>query len=92
MYASLKQIKSRNKAAGRHWFSPDTMRFFKTILYPAIYGGCLFISSEKGPSGFRMFTVRRANADGSIVSVSDFQQFGTLYAAKKWTQALVKNF
>lgn len=47
---TLEQFKEFNKSKGYHWFSPDTMRFFRSrvLCFDAITG--YFISSEKGPN------------------------------------------
>lgn len=49
-----------------HWFSFDTMKFFKTILYDIAYeikGVRYFITSEKPPFGPRQYSIRRQNVN-----------------------------
>ena len=62
--------------AGRHWFDPSTMAFFRTVL-PG-FGlktpfGNFFITAETGPSGLQRFSIRVQNADsGDIDTVNQF--------------------
>jgi hypothetical protein len=70
-----------------HWFSPNTMRFFKSKL--ADYGylkgdSAFFISSEKGPfsTDKRRYSVREFNrVTGDIKTVGEFNEM-TSYQAK----------
>jgi hypothetical protein len=88
-FHSMADFKAANKASGRFWFSPDTMRFFRS----KVEGGLIsfgsrqfFITSEQfvpseGPADPRKFTVREALADGSVDTVGEFQGFATKDAA-----------
>lgn len=81
----IEKIKERNQAAGQHWFSPSTMRFFRSRVSNEVEllpnGSALFISSEKfisyttGHQEPRMFTIRIARADGEIDTIGDFQAY-----------------
>ena len=79
MFRDINEVVDDNKAAGQHFFSPDTMRFFGSRVGKRLYGGMYFVTSEKLPhSGeARRYTVRRALPDGGIVTVGEFQQFAT---------------
>ena len=60
---------------GRHWFDPDTMRFFKTRMGRWGYrgpGGTYFVTSEQGPGMPRLYTVRRLAGPGRIETVGEF--------------------
>jgi hypothetical protein len=85
-------VKTANRDAGRNFFSPDTMQFFRSRIEsrkPEIFGEAtgnprvLFITSEqfvalhRGYVGPREFTVRVARPDGTIDTLSDFCQFKT---------------
>ncbi len=58
---TIDQIKAANKAAGYHWFSPETLRFFGSRILPTVYAGNVFITSDF--TGFdrteRAYTVRQ---------------------------------
>jgi len=70
MFRTLQQIKDANKATGLYWFEPESMRFFKSRVsekvYPTKDGGAYFVSSERGPSNVRAYTIRKCRADGYI--------------------------
>jgi hypothetical protein len=75
-FQSIEEIKQANKASGRHFFSPDTMRFFNSIVYDDVFPHhnlpqTFFITSEKmnGMSA-RYYMVRCAHPDGSMSSIS----------------------
>ena len=89
-FETIDQIKQANDAIGHHWFEPDAMRFFRSRLGQTVYGGRFFISSEqfdyRSP---RLYTVRRANDDGSIGTASEFQQFETSAQARAWIRRTI---
>jgi hypothetical protein len=73
---TVNTIKEANRAAGGHWFDPDTMRSFGTKVLPTVYqgpGGVYFVTRDR--KGFREedgygYTVRRFDyATGSVESV-----------------------
>lgn len=74
-------IQKRNEAAGLFYFSPDTMRFFRSRVldgfYPAKDGRAFFCTSERGPDGVRRYTVRVAKRDGSIDTFGKFQGYAS---------------
>lgn len=78
MFYTIEQIKRANKAAGHHWFSRNTMRFFGTRVMCRVFpvpGGGLFVTSDRHPtrSGWcRRYSVRRADAAGEISTVGEF--------------------
>lgn len=90
----MSMIRRANLAAGGHWFSPDTMRFFRSRVARVGYKGTgpiYFVSSEqfvpsRGPAFPRQYTVRVALADGSINTVGtlgDFASSATATAAAR---------
>ena len=59
---TINKIQEEVSASGSHWFDRDSMRFFKTRIEPQVYqgpGGIYFVTSEKGPSEVRLFSVRQ---------------------------------
>lgn len=92
-------IKNRHQG---HWFEPGSLRFFNTkfprrAVYP-VPDGAFFISSSfsKGvyissgwvPDGPVLYTVRFiSDKDGSIETVSEFQEFETLQEARDAARA-----
>ena len=77
MFNNVNEIIQANRNSGGHWFSEETMRFFKCRILDGVFGGHYFVTSEKGPSGVRAYTVRHADSDGTISTVGGFQAYGT---------------
>lgn len=66
-----------------HWFSKDTMRYFRTVLpqYGWLAAGAYwFVTSEVNPSGVKAYSVRRLR-DGDIDTIGKFHSFPTSRAA-----------
>ena len=75
MFKSLDEIKAAHTG---YWFDVDTLAFFDSRIEEKVYptsAGTYFVSSEKGPSGRRLYSVRFASLDGDIRTVGDFQAF-----------------
>ncbi|KKL24508.1 hypothetical protein LCGC14_2414580 [marine sediment metagenome] len=68
-YDSIEEIIQANESIGHCWFSPSTTSFFRSKVYPEIYGGRFFVSSEKTSfdDPTRVYTVREVNDRGAIV-------------------------
>lgn len=80
----LDEFKELSERKGKHWFKPDTMRFFKSKIHEWDVITGRFISSEKGPDEVRRYTVRQANFEtGDVETVGRFQEFKTLHRARK---------
>jgi hypothetical protein len=84
-YLSVTQIKRHNEDIGHHFFSPDTLRFFKSKVYEDLHLGQYFITSEMNnyaTNGQREYTIRRANGTGGIDTVGEFGQYSSLKSAR----------
>jgi hypothetical protein len=84
----IDQIKARNTASGRYFFSPDTLRFFRSRVSNRTHcradGRVYFVTSESGPfgRGTRAYTVRYTDDGGaSIETEGAFQAFSSSRAA-----------
>ena len=77
---TIQEIKQRNRNAGHHFFDESTMRFFNSRVSEKTFGD-YFVTSEKGPSGIRAYTVRYQDENGHIQTVGEFQQYATLQEA-----------
>lgn len=87
-FNSIADVKRANSEIGNCWFSPDTLAYFDSRIGRFLFGGRWFVTSECGPSGERRYTVRRANADGTIDTEGDFQQYDTAAEARRAAQRL----
>jgi hypothetical protein len=90
MYTSIREIEAANERAGQHWFSANTTGFFKSRIGATIYGGRYFTSSEQMGSFPRRYSVRRANDDGTIETMGNFDGFATRGQAVTFAKKLAK--
>lgn len=100
-WASLTQIMAANERRGHHFFDRATMRGFGSIVYPDIFWGRYFVTSERdrgvmtsygwmqANNGRRLYSVRRAEDDGAITTVGDFCQFTTRRQAERYAAQLL---
>ena len=80
----IRQAYERDNPGG-HWFSSDTMRFFRTVLPQygwLAYGSYWFVTSEVNPSGKKAFSVRRLSR-GNVQTVGEFHSFARSHDATK---------
>lgn len=86
-WRSVAEVARANAEAGHHFFGPSALRFFGSRIGRTVYGGRYFTTSEArppfgdDPGGERLWTVRRANGDGTVGTVGAFQAYGTRRAA-----------
>jgi len=94
-FSTISQIKRLNESSGRHWFSPSSMRWFNSRVHDNVYGGCVFVTSEKNDMPYcapqpRVYTVRVAMDDGSIEtygSMGDYATRADAHADARWLAA-----
>jgi hypothetical protein len=85
MYDTMTAIREASARSSQpHWFSESTMRFFDTRVETQgrPIAGYYFVTSDKAPGSERRYTVRKANDDGTIETVGDFQQHDTYAEAR----------
>jgi hypothetical protein len=93
-FTHIGEIRYENQRSGHHWFDPATLRYFGCKVGRKVYGGRYFISSEQDEFGAwqyrRRYTIRMANADGTIETIGEFGQYATSEAARRAVLAIVK--
>ena len=87
-------IKDLNRKSGQYWFSPDTVKFFKSK-FPEDHVGLVnnqfFISSEKSPYDKRKYSIRKWDGKRKgIDTVGEFGGFNTKSQAERHLQKLIK--
>ena len=88
-FRTIQQIIDLNRNIGNHFFSPSSMRFFSSRVHSEVYSGCYFVTSEKFDwKSPRLYTVRKANPDGTIETIGDFQAFDTRSKAHTFAKNL----
>lgn len=82
IFETIDELKEANERINNHWFSDQTMSFFKTRIESQIHNN-YFITSELAPGASnRRYTIRKANSDGSVNTYGEFQEFSTFEAAE----------
>lgn len=97
-YYTIEDIKRLNKEGGKYFFSPDTMRFFRSRVGDTVYqgqGGIFFVTSEQFATYSphyrvdpRKYTVRQFIPEsGDVETVSEYNELSRSQAhrlAKKY--------
>ena len=82
MLTSPTKFKKVCRAAGSHWFSPATMRFFNTevLTWRMLPDGhALFVTSERySLSHERRYSLRFAHQDGRVETLGPFGAYATI--------------
>jgi hypothetical protein len=91
---TIDDVKRANRRAGGHWFSPDTLRFFRGRVGRTLYGGRFFVSSEQfDHDSPRLYTVREVRDGGKdIATVGEFQAYRTNGDAVKRIRELLTGY
>jgi hypothetical protein len=80
-------LAQRNARAGHHWFSPGTLRFFRSRISATAYMSAdeqraYFVSSEQHAGDRRRYSVRVADlTTGHVGTEGEFQAYGTWKSA-----------
>jgi hypothetical protein len=98
-FYSISQIQNNNASNGYYFFSKGAMKSFNTRVHDAVYGGCVFVTSEKNDMPYyaplpRVYTVRIAMADGSIEtygSLGDYSTRAQAHAEAQWLGKALKD-
>ena len=95
-FPSVGHIQDANDNNGFYFFSPSAMRGFSSRIHNALYGGCVFVTSEqfsyRGHKEPREYRVRVAMKDGSIQSVmGKFKTRSSAHENAKWLGESLRN-
>ena len=98
-FSTISQIKRLNESNGRYFFSAGAMRSFNCRVHENLYGGCVFVTSEKNDMPYcapqpRIYTVRVAFDDATIQtygSLGDYATRSAAHADARWLAAGLKS-
>ena len=91
MFKDIQAIITAHRVNGGVFFEPRNMKKWHGKVYNDIYGGELFITSERRTGEARNYTVRKLSDDRHYVTnVSDFEQFNTLRQARAYAREQVE--
>lgn len=94
MFKNMDEVRKAVTDGGSHWFDKNTMRFFRSRVSEALYGGQYFVSSEENPSGERRYTVRKVEWEDDryvINNVGDFHSYASRSGAHKAAQRAARD-
>ncbi len=67
-FTHIEQIREAAQQNGETWFDADTMKTHGSIVYPEVYGGYWFVSSERYRGEKRRhYHARQVNAYGTVL-------------------------
>lgn len=87
---NMAMVKELNRKAGQHFFSKDTMRFFKSKVpedHVGLTANRYFISSEKSPWDKRKYSIREWK--GKTKTIDTVGEFGA-YSSKAQAERILK--
>lgn len=86
------QLETYNDITGHYFFTPETMRSFKSRIQTVPpYGGRVFVTSEKFDwKTPRYYTVRCIRPCGGIDTIGEFQGFDTRQSAHRFAEKYAK--
>jgi len=95
MFNNIEELIAKSQGRGGHFFDADTMDFFGSIVYPTVYDGRYFITSEQDRGivvrdgtirrawdGRRLFTIRQCDDEGFVNTVGEFGAYDTKFEAE----------
>ena len=98
IYRDVSEIRRANVAADHHFFDADAMAFFDSRIEDGgkVYGGRYFITSEqfhfRGEAFPRKYTIRRADADGTVHTVlGTWQEYASMIEARAAAEAIASH-
>jgi hypothetical protein len=87
---SVEEIRRANVLLPEYWFEPAELKAWYTVIYPTMYDGRYFVTSEKlGLEEERSWTIRYATNQGSIRTHGDFGDYTSLESAVAAAEAIV---
>jgi len=94
-FHSISQVINNNSANGYYFFSKGAMRGFNSRVHDSLYGGCVFVTSERNdmpymPPQPRVYTVRVAMDNGSIETYGSMGDYETRIQAHSAARELAK--
>lgn len=95
----IDDVKNRASKNKSHFFDNDTIRFFSSRISDLCWKvkeDIYFITSEQDKSNFkhsgsiRGYTIRKCTLSGDIQTISKFQEYGSLYDARKKIKEIIQ--
>lgn len=93
------EIRERSQKKGGYFFSPETMRFFSSRISSLMWfkDDLIYFITSEADKGYiqhkgstRAYTVRTIDSNGNIETIGEFQQYETLYQARKAIKEIIQ--
>lgn len=89
-FKTVAEIKKFNAAQGYYFFSKGAMGMFNTHVYPYIYAGRFFITSDHFSEESKFYSVREVLENGRILRL-DFEGIDSLDEARRMVKLHIKD-
>lgn len=86
-YRTMEDIRHMHQG---HFFDKGAKRFFRSKIFPTVYGGRYFITREEVPYNYPKYTIREVDAEGNIERVGEFNEIASLDEARRMVKQLVR--
>lgn len=92
---TMYDVRLKNRQAGKFFFEPATLRFFRSRIGLDLYGDRYFVTSEQFVGSdhvahARRYTVREVKPSGDIDTVGEFQAYASGAAARRAIQRMLR--
>jgi len=82
MFSTKANARRAGKEDEAHWFAPDAMRSFNTVIESDMIHGRYFITSEReNEYDIKRATIREALPDGKVQTVGEFRKYESVQDA-----------
>ena len=94
-FMNVSHIVETSRKHNHYYFDEKTAAYLQSKYYQHVFHYCYFISSEiyphHDPNGEELYTIRRADEEGSVVSVGPLGRFKTLDLALHNIEEIIKD-
>jgi|TARA_R110001583_G_scaffold188564_1_gene350720 hypothetical protein len=96
-FMNVAHIAKTNRENNHYYFDEATVKYLQSKYYQHVFHYCYFISSEIYPHdapvsvGEELYTIRRADEEGSVTSVGPLGRFKTLKEALHNVEEIIKD-
>tara|TARA_R110002020_G_C16182901_1_gene764980 strand:+ start:785 stop:1120 length:336 start_codon:yes stop_codon:yes gene_type:complete len=96
-FMNVAHIVKTSREHNHYYFAETTAEYLQSRYYQHVFHYCYFISSEIYPHhappsvGEELYTIRRADEEGSVVSVGPLGRFKTLDEALANVEEIIKD-
>ena len=90
-FKNITEVKRANKARGHYWFSPATVKSFKSRVETPVQGGFYWVESTTNYNDTaREYLAVGCSPDGDIQYLHGAQRFATKASAQRIIDAILK--